>query len=88
MSDVCDERLKSCTKRMDSQAGDISKLFDILDTRITWRTFFWTLSIFFTLLIGSYGYTKTVADDMAEVVTKQDMQQYQNSIIEAIKEIK
>lgn len=88
MSDVCDERLKSCTKRMDSHAGDIDKLFDILDTRITWRTFFWTLGIFFTLLIGSYGYTTAIAGKVSEVVTKQDMKDYQNSIIEAIKEIK
>ena len=78
----CDERLDSCTNRMNSQSDDIKILFA---TKAAKSILFWTLGIFFTLLIGSAGYTYTVADDIKEIVTKQDMKKYQTAIIEAIK---
>ena len=77
--DLCIERHGSCEKRMDSQALDIKE-------KIPWRVFYWTLGIAFMLIFGSYGYTKTVADNVAEVVTKGDMRQYEESMIKAIKE--
>jgi hypothetical protein len=68
---------------MQSQADDIDKIFD---TRVPWRVFYWTLGIAFALIFGSYGYTKTVADDVAQVVTRGDMKEYQESMFKAIKE--
>ena len=83
--DKCEERLKSCSKRMDSHADDIKIIFE---SKASKSMLLWTLGVFFILLIGSYGYTKTVADDVSEIVTKQDMIQYQKSIIKAIQGIK
>ena len=85
MSDKYDERLASCTKRMDSQADDILTIFA---SKASKGILLWTLGIFFILLLGSYGYTKTVSDDVSEIVTKQDMIHYQESIIKAIEGIK
>ena len=82
MKDKCDERLDSCTKRMDSQATDIKIIFG---TKASRSVLFWTLSVFFILLLGSFGYTKTVADDISKVVTIQDMDRFKHAIIEAIK---
>ena len=85
---LCAERHKNCTGRMESQANDIDRLFD---SRIPWRVFYWTLGVIITvgffLVVGSYGYTKTVADDVAELVTKGDMKEYQKKLIDEIKEI-
>lgn len=85
MEKVCDERHAGCEKRMDSHASGIEKLFD---TRIPWRTFYWTLGILFVLVVGSYKYTNTVSNDIKDIVTTKDMEQIQHSIIEAIKGIK
>ena len=75
---LLEERHQNYGKRMDSHSVAIKE-------RITWRVFFWTLGIGFVLIFGSYGYTKTVADDMSGVVTKNDMATYQKAIIDAIK---
>ena len=83
MSEFCDERHGNCEKRMDSHAEDIREVFR---TKASNRTLFWTLGILFILICGSYTYTKTVADDVSEIVTKGDMKEYQKAIIEAIKE--
>jgi len=83
--DKCDERLDRCTERMDSHADDIKEIFR---SKASKGLLLWTLGIFFVLLCGSYGYTKTVSDDVSEIVTKQDMIQYQESIIKAIEGIK
>jgi hypothetical protein len=82
---ACDERLASCTTRMDSQADDIKTIFA---TKASKSVLFWTLGIFFVLIIGSYGYTKTIADEVSQVVTQKDMAKYQEAIIKAIGEIK
>lgn len=80
--DACDERLTSCTTRMNSQAGDIKIIFA---SKASKSVLFWTLGIFFVLIIGSFGYTKTVADEVSQVVTQKDMAIYQKAIIDAIK---
>ena len=74
---------------MQSQEDDIDKLFD---TKASSRTLYWTLGIFFVLLLGGFGYTqivaadvKAVAEQVNEVVTKGDMDKYQKAIIKAIK---
>ena len=77
----CKERLKSCGKRMDSQADDIKELFRSKASKSI-------LILFFAVLLGSYAYTKGVADDVAEIVTKTDMVTYQETIIKAIEAIK
>ena len=76
---LCAERHENCKLRMDSQAADVKE-------KIPWRVFYWTLGIAFFLIFGSYGYTKTVAANVAEVVTKGDMKQYQEEMVKAIKE--
>ena len=80
---VCDERHGNCKTRFESQSDDIDRLYD---SRAPKSVLFWTLGIFFILICGSYGYTKTVADDISDVVTKHDMDEYQNTIIKAIRE--
>ena len=85
MTDKCDERLESCTNRMDSQADDVKIIFA---TKASKSVLFWTLGIFFVLILGSFGYTKTVDDDVSEIVTRSDMVIYQKEIIEAIKSLK
>lgn len=80
----CDERHDNCKGRMDSHG-------ESLKDKVPWRTFYWTLGVIITLgsmlLFGSFGYTKSVADEVKEVVTKSDMKAYEESMIKAIKEI-
>lgn len=83
--DKCGERLDRCTERMDSHAKDIDTIFT---SKASKGLVLWTLGIFFVLIIGSYGYTQTVADDVSGVLTKQDMKQYHESIIKAIEGVK
>jgi hypothetical protein len=75
---LCDERHETCGKRMDSHSRDIRD-------RVPWKTFAWTIGVIMLLVFGSYGYTKTVSDDVKKVVTVDDMNRYQDAIIEAIK---
>lgn len=82
MDKVCDERHSNCDKRMDSHAKDIDNIFD---TRVPWRTFYWTLGILFLLVVGSFKYTNMVSDDIKDVVTTKDMERIQHKIIDAIK---
>ena len=77
--EICEERHGNCEKRMDSHARDIRE-------KVPWRVFYWTLGLAFVLIFSSYGYTSIIAGKVSEVVTKQDMQQYQDSIIKAIRE--
>ena len=76
---ICEERHGNCKDRMDSQARDIRE-------KVPWRVFYWTLGIAFVLIFGSYGYTTTVANEVSEIVTRDDMKEYQDKMIEAIKE--
>ena len=76
---LCAERHDNCKGRMDSHGKS-------LEQKVPWRTFYWTLGIVIFLVFGSYGYTKTVADDVSEVVTRGDMKEYQEEMIKAIKE--
>ena len=81
MADKCEERLTACTTRIDEHHNDIQKLFDTKASK-------GLLILFFVVLLSSFGYTFTVAEDVKEVVTKTDMIQYQKSIIKAIEGIK
>lgn len=82
---LCDERHESCYKRMDSQAEDIKTLYA---TKASKSILFWTLGILFTLVAGSYAYTKTVADDANQAITKGDLQKYQDEIVREIRELR
>ena len=88
---TCAERHENCTTTMKGHGADIK---DIYRTKSSNRTLYWTLGIFFVLILGGYGYTTSVAAetakvaaDVAEVVTKGDMEKYQTAIIQAIKEV-
>jgi hypothetical protein len=85
MSDtgLCDERHENIKVRFDSQSKDIDRIFD---SRVPWRVFYWTLGIAFTLIFGSYAYTKTVSNEVSDILTKGDMQKISEDIIKAIKE--
>lgn len=87
---------KACEKRMNSHAGDIEKLYD---TRVPWKTFAWTLTLLTALVLGSYKYTfgtgaevrkdvKEVRETLHKVVTDDDMKEFKEAVIEAIKALK
>lgn len=80
---ACAERHDNCKGRMDSHGISLNE-------RVHWRTFYWTLGVIITLgsmlIFGSFGYTKTVADEVKNVVTKSDMKEYQEEMVKAIKE--
>ena len=79
--DKCDERLERCTTRMKTQDDHIETLFKVKASR-------GLLVLFFVVLLSSFAYTFTVAEDVKQVVTKTDMIKYQESIIKAIEGIK
>ena len=91
-TDVCEERHEGNLRAFKSIKADVKDLFT---TKASKGTLFWTLSIFFILIIGGYGYSTTVSkkvdavdDKVSEILTKGDMQKISEDIIKAIEGVK
>jgi hypothetical protein len=63
------------------------EIVDALREKVPWKVFYWMVGVLFVLTCGSYAYSKSIADEVAEHVTKGDMLRYERNILHAIEEL-
>jgi hypothetical protein len=98
-SEICEARYRECDRRMTGhekrlcaidkpEKGALAEMHEKMNggfaNRPTWKVFLIIAGCLFTLAIGSYGYTKSVADDQKNLVTKSDFKEFKEDILREI----
>lgn len=96
---TCKERYEGCSNRFSClekkyqgiaapEKGALSQMHEKMNSgfanRPTWKVFIVILGFFFALITGAFGYTKTVADNQRQLVTKEDFRELKKDILREI----